>query len=168
MCAMALNSCSHNADVCLCVCFFFCAANRLTGVSVFVGNLPASTKRTQLEALFTPHTKVLRIRFRKPNGGQLFKTKRTSLASLIAFVDVPTAEEAKKVAAALHQHNFRGNLLRVSADKQENTSGNEKRTVFVGNLTYGKCLWGLLGSFFVYFIYGHCLYYYLFCLLQTH
>lgn len=118
--------------------FFFVLANRLTGVSVFVGNLPASIKRTQLEKLFSPHAKVLRIRFRKPNGGQLFKVKRTTLPSLIAFVDVANQEEAKTASAALHQLVFRGNVLRVSADKQENQSGNEKRTVFVGNLTYCK------------------------------
>lgn len=117
---------------------YFHAANRLTGVSVFVGNLPASTKRTQLEKLFTPHAKVLRIRFRKPNGGQLFKVKRTTLPSLIAFVDVATNDEAKAASAALHQTVFQKNILRVSSDKWENSTGNEKRTVFVGNLTYGK------------------------------
>lgn len=126
------------------VFFFFvisCAENRLTGVSVFVGNLPASIKRVQLEKLFKPHAKVLRIRFRKPNGGQLFKVKRTSLASLIAFVDVATQEEAKIASAALHQQVYQGKVLRVSSDKWENESGNDKRTVFVGNLTYCKYLY---------------------------
>lgn len=112
------------------------AAKRVQGVSVFVGNLPSNTKRVQLVKLFKPHTSVLRIRFRQPNGSQMFKVKANTLPSLIAFVDVENQECADAAVLALNQTSFKGRFLRVNCDSGM-TAGSEKRTVFIGNLTYG-------------------------------
>lgn len=67
----------------------------------------------------------------------MFKEKRSTLPSLIAFVFVP-ADKANTVAAALNETAFKGNVIRVSVQKWENQSGTDKRTIFVGNLAFGK------------------------------
>lgn len=113
-------------------CFFVLTA----GHSVFVGNLPPKTKRDKLDHLFRAHATVSSVRFRKNNGSAILKTDAP--ASIIAFVDVATAQEAQAAAKALNGQTLGGNVLRVDVQSggKNAAATDAKRTAFVGNLPY--------------------------------
>lgn len=107
-------------------------------VSVFVGNLPSNIKRAKVLSLFEPHAKVISVRFRRNDGGQLFNVKTADLPSVIAFVDVPTEAAALAASEALNATRIGNHVLRVNLQRSARTaeSMDEKRTICVGNLAY--------------------------------
>lgn len=106
--------------------------------SIFVGNLPANTKRKTVLSLFKTIGTPLSVRFRRSNGGKLQKIDLASQTSIIAFVDFETVAEARAAAAALNNHQLGANVLRVDVQAGSKNSGttDAKRTAFVGNLAF--------------------------------
>uniref|UniRef100_A0A1A9W2U2 RRM domain-containing protein n=1 Tax=Glossina brevipalpis TaxID=37001 RepID=A0A1A9W2U2_9MUSC len=107
--------------------------------TVFVGNLPVNTKRTQLVRLFKGYEPVNAVRMCTAAGQILIKHKmRREAGSLNAYVVLKDKETAER-ALALNGIEFKGNHLRVTPSDIKNSykaSNDVKRTVFVGNLKY--------------------------------
>ncbi|XP_005184003.1 RNA-binding protein 34 [Musca domestica] len=110
--------------------------------TVFVGNLPVTTKRVQLIKLFKKYGPVNSIRMRTAAGQILYKHKmRKASGALNAYVVLQSKTAAEK-ALELNGTEFKGMHLRVtksslkhSASAQESKE-EAKRTIFVGNLKY--------------------------------
>lgn len=114
------------------------AATKKTGHCVFIGNLPPKVKRNVLVNLLKPHGTASSLRFRRSNGGQLFNRDRLTATSIIAFVDMETAAEARAAAKALNGHKLGDNVLRADIQAGSKNAGQNdaKRTAFLGNLAF--------------------------------
>ncbi len=73
---------------------------------IYVGGLPYSTTEPQLTELFTPHGKVESVR--------VITDKYTGQSRGFGFVEMATAEEAKRAIAALNGTALDGRTLTVN------------------------------------------------------
>lgn len=110
----------------------------LDASTVFVGNLPVTTKRVQIVKLFAKFGGVKSIRLRTAAGQVIFKHKqRKQAGSLNAYVVLNSPEDAQR-SLELNGQQFKEFHLRVTpSDLEKNRKEHDpKRTVFVGNLKY--------------------------------
>jgi RNA recognition motif-containing protein len=86
------------------------------GTKIYVGGLPYSTTEAQLNDLFTAHGTV--------QSARIITDKFTGQSRGFGFVEMGSAEEAKKAITALNGTQFEGRTLTVNEAKpQEPRSG---------------------------------------------
>jgi len=86
------------------------------GSKIYVGGLPFSTTEVQLNQLFTSHGTV--------ESARVITDKFTGQSRGFGFVEMSTAEEAKKAIGALNATQLDGRTLTVNEAKpQEARSG---------------------------------------------
>ena len=86
------------------------------GTKIYVGGLPYSTTEAQLNDLFTTHGTV--------QSARIITDKFTGQSRGFGFVEMGSAEEAKKAITALNGTQFEGRTLTVNEAKpQEPRSG---------------------------------------------
>lgn len=86
------------------------------GSKVYVGGLPYSATEQQLSELFAPHGTV--------ESARVITDKFTGQSRGFGFVEMATAEEAKRAIAALNATQLDGRTLTVNEAKpQEPRSG---------------------------------------------
>ncbi|XP_041765005.1 nucleolar protein 12-like [Anopheles merus] len=104
--------------------------------TIFVGNLPKTTKQKDLRAMFSKYGAIQTIRLRTNTGLKMFNKKVLSkVPSLNAYVVYDSKEEMEK-ACELDGEMMSNNRIRVCpADKKQ--IGDAKATVFVGNIARG-------------------------------
>jgi hypothetical protein len=120
--------------------------SKLDARTIFVGNIPSDTPIKTIEQLFKPYGKIENIRIRGvvPNDNRMsFKVatitkkihpKVQSLYVFIVFKEEISAKEAIK----LNGHKLKNNTLRVDLSKSKNKVRDQKKSIFVGNLPFGK------------------------------
>uniref|UniRef100_A0A1A9W2T8 RRM domain-containing protein n=1 Tax=Glossina brevipalpis TaxID=37001 RepID=A0A1A9W2T8_9MUSC len=107
--------------------------------TVFVSNLPITTKRVQLIRLFKDYEPINSICIRTADG-QIWRNYKMcrEAGSLIAYVVLKDKETAE-LALALNGVKFKGNHLRITPSAKETlykAHADVKRTIFVGNLKH--------------------------------
>ncbi|CAI4031398.1 MAG TPA: RNA-binding protein [Nitrospiraceae bacterium] len=86
------------------------------GTKIYVGGLPYSTTEAQLNDLFAAHGTV--------QSARIITDKFTGQSRGFGFVEMGSAEEAKKAITALNGTQFEGRTLTVNEAKpQEPRSG---------------------------------------------
>uniref|UniRef100_A0A182SCI4 RRM domain-containing protein n=1 Tax=Anopheles maculatus TaxID=74869 RepID=A0A182SCI4_9DIPT len=101
--------------------------------TIFIGNLPSTTKKTDLKALFQKYGTIQTIRFRANDGRLVLdKTVLKDVPSLNAYVRFSSKEEQAR-ACELNGQMVGTNRIRVCPQDQKQI-GNVKSTVFVGNI----------------------------------
>jgi len=86
------------------------------GTKIYVGGLPYSTTEAQLNDLFATHGTV--------QSARIITDKFTGQSRGFGFVEMGSAEEAKKAITALNGTQFEGRTLTVNEAKpQEPRSG---------------------------------------------
>ncbi|MEX5215715.1 MAG: RNA-binding protein [Nitrospiraceae bacterium] len=86
------------------------------GTKIYVGGLPYSTSEAQLNDLFATHGTV--------QSARIITDKFTGQSRGFGFVEMGSAEEAKKAITALNGTQFEGRTLTVNEAKpQEPRSG---------------------------------------------
>ncbi|XP_050079348.1 RNA-binding protein 34 [Anopheles maculipalpis] len=101
--------------------------------TVFIGNLPPTTKKSDLKAIFQKYGTIQTIRFRSNDGRIiLYKTVLKDVPSLNAYVRFSSQEEQTR-ACEMNGQMVGENRIRVCPQDQKQI-GNVKSTVFVGNI----------------------------------
>jgi len=111
--------------------------------TVFVGNLPSSTKKQMLKTLFSQLGKVETVRFRGAARPDLKTTKKVAVIkhnfheernNINAYVRMSTVEEAE-AACNLNNTKIEGLTIRVDMALKDKSHDN-KRAIFMGNLDF--------------------------------
>eukprot|EP00092_Neocalanus_flemingeri_P012890 GFUD01013886.1.p1 GENE.GFUD01013886.1~~GFUD01013886.1.p1 ORF type:complete len:388 (+),score=164.83 GFUD01013886.1:36-1199(+) len=111
--------------------------------TVFVGNLPSSTKKQVLKTLFSPCGKVESVRFRCAARPDMKTTKKVAVIkhtfheernNINAYVRMSTVEEAE-LACSLNNTQVEGLTIRVDMALKGRSHDN-KRAIFMGNLDF--------------------------------
>ena len=89
------------------------------GSKIYVGGLPFSTTEAQLNELFTSHGTV--------ESARVITDRFTGQSRGFGFVEMSTAEEAKKAIGALHETQLDGRTLIVNEAKAQEARSGGKR-----------------------------------------
>jgi RNA recognition motif-containing protein len=89
------------------------------GSKIYVGGLPFSTTEAQLNELFTSHGTV--------ESARVITDKFTGQSRGFGFVEMSTAEEAKKAIGALNATQLEGRTLTVNEAKPQEARSGGKR-----------------------------------------
>lgn len=101
--------------------------------TVFIGNLPSTTKKSDLKALFQKYGTIKTIRFRANDGRLVLdKSLLKDVPALNAYVRFSSKEELTR-ACEMNGQMVGTNRIRVCPQDQKQI-GNVKATVFVGNI----------------------------------
>lgn len=114
--------------------------------TIFVGNIPKTTRKSHLIKLFSPCGKILKARIRGAVSNDPKQSKKVAaitnnihhkLDSLFAYVVFENVEAVSRAVEKFNGAEFQDRHLRVDLCKQ-GVSGtcNDKLSVFVGNLPY--------------------------------
>jgi len=90
------------------------------GSKIYVGGLPYSTTEAQLTELFTPHGTV--------ESARVITDKFTGQSRGFGFVEMSTADEAKKAIGALNSTQLDGRTLMVNEAKPQEARSGGKRS----------------------------------------
>jgi RNA recognition motif-containing protein len=86
---------------------------------IYVGGLPFSTTEAQLNELFASHGTV--------ESARVITDRLTGQSRGFGFVEMSTAEEAKKAIGALHETQLDGRTLTVNEAKAQEARSGAKR-----------------------------------------
>ncbi|XP_052890549.1 RNA-binding protein 34-like [Anopheles moucheti] len=104
--------------------------------TIFVGNLPTTTSKSGLKALFIKYGGVKSLRFRTNDGQKILDKKNLQhVLSLNAYVQFSSRESMEK-ALEMNGQMVGENRIRVSLEGKK-PIGDVKSTVFVGNIKRG-------------------------------
>jgi len=111
--------------------------------TVFVGNLPCSTKKMSLKSMFSKFGKVEAVRFRCAARPDMKTTKKVAVithkfheerSNINAYVRMSAVKEAEE-ACVLNNTEVDGLTIRVDMAMKDKSHDN-KRAVFLGNLDF--------------------------------
>lgn len=116
-------------------------AERLADVvkTVFVGNLPTTTKKQHLYKLFKKCGAIHSVRLRTADGKKLSRKedemqKTQSFNAYIVFKDQKSTAKALKISG----QEFKNQHIRVTMSDIKANEQDSKNVLFVGNLKYSK------------------------------
>lgn len=103
------------------------------GCTIFIANLPPTTKKSELKALFIKFGPIKTIRFRTNDGKVMFfKKDRANVSSLNGYVRFACKEDMMK-ACEMNGQMVGEHRIRVCPENKKQI-GDVRTTVFVGNI----------------------------------
>lgn len=118
----------------------------LDAKTIYVGNIPKDTTEKAIRKLFRPFGVIENVRFRgivsadgkmTPRVATITKKMHPKVHTIYAFVAFKDKDSAEK-SLEMNGHKLGENTLRVDLSNSKNKERDQKKSVFLGNLSFGK------------------------------